>query len=100
MNDERGRGMPELTEEQRREIGRHRRSIRARRSDLSQRALAERAGVHADTVANVELGKAATDDTLRALASALGVSVAEYVGPDVPVSAAPAPDPTPAGSTR
>ena len=51
------------------------------RAGLTMRALAERSGVHVSTICATEIGKTQPRvETLRALAAALGVTVAALLG--------------------
>lgn len=76
--------------EQDRAIGQNVERIRLSRK-LSKRELARKAGIHYNTVDNVEKGKGANSKTLQALADALGVALDDLVampvtdGPSRPV---------------
>ncbi len=75
---------------------RHRASKRVL-AGLSREQAAERAGLSLPTWRDVENGEPSVlMASVEKAAAALGVPLADYVGPDVPVT----PDPTPAGSTR
>lgn len=71
------------------EVGRHRQALRVR-AGVGQQELAERVGISRGALHKIERGEPSREVTLRALASALGVTVADYIGPDVtePVEAA------------
>jgi len=61
-------------------VGRRIRTLRWAKG-LSQRELAERAGVGSRTVANVEAGEGMTVATLAALAGVLGASADDLLNP-------------------
>ena len=81
--------MVTLTAEERDVLGLHRRLLRTR-ARLTRRELAEASGVSESSIKRAEAGEGLTEDNLRALASALGVSLSTYVDPSIPVSATPA----------
>lgn len=74
--------MSASTSTTRRDIGLHRKALRVR-AGLTVRELVERAGVSHPTIGAAEAGVTVSEGTLRAIASALGVTAAEYLGPDL-----------------
>lgn len=70
--------MTDLPQEERDRIGRWRRARRIEAGFRSQKALADRATVSVDTVNNAELGRPLMEDTVRALALAVGCDVGAY----------------------
>ena len=65
------------------EVGRRVRALRESQSE-TQQTLATRAGIATRTLASLEAGQDVSLDTLRKLATALGVTVAELVGGSAP----------------
>jgi transcriptional regulator with XRE-family HTH domain len=70
-----------------RAVGRRLQELRLAEASLSQERLAAQAGFHRTFVGKVERGESATTvDSLAALCSALGITLAEFFGPfDQPV---------------
>jgi transcriptional regulator with XRE-family HTH domain len=65
-----------------RAVGQRLRGLREQQSGLSQERLAERAGFHRTFVGKLERGEtAATVDSLAALCSALGTTLADFFRP-------------------
>ena len=75
-------GMQDATTATPRALGLHRKAIRVR-VDLTAAEVATRAGLSTAAVSAAEAGSSVSEKTIRKIAKVLGVTPAEYIGPEL-----------------